>query len=174
MQRTNWYVITGAPCSGKTAVISALEEMGYPVVHEVARAYIDKEIKKGKSIAKIKSDVLLFERHILYKKIEIEKSLSKDATVFLDRGVPDSIGYYILEGLYPDEPIKKSKKARYKKIFFFERLLFEKDAVRSEDDKIAAELDRILKESYQMLRYEIISVPILNVKDRVDFILKHV
>ncbi|MEA1948003.1 MAG: ATP-binding protein [Thermodesulfobacteriota bacterium] len=145
MQRTNWYVITGAPCSGKTAVISALEQLGYPVVHEVARAYIDEELKKGKSIAKIKADVPLFERHILYKKIEIEKSLSKDATVFLDRGVPDSIGYYILEGLYPDEPIKKSKQTRYKKIFFFERLRFEKDAVRSEDDKIAAELDRILK-----------------------------
>jgi len=174
MQKTNWYVITGAPCSGKTAVISALEQLGYPVVHEVARAYIDKELKKGKSIAKIKSDILRFERHILYKKIEIEKSLSKDATVFLDRGVPDSIGYYILEGLYPDEPIKKSKQTRYNKIFFFERLIFEKDAVRSEDDKIAAELDRILKESYQMLRYEIISVPILTVKDRVDFILKHV
>ena len=174
MQRTNWYVITGAPCSGKTAVISALEQLGYPVVHEVARAYIDEELKKGKSIAKIKSDVLLFERHILYKKIEIEKSLSKGATVFLDRAVPDSIGYYILEGLSPDEPIKKSKQTRYKKIFFFERLLFEKDAVRSEDDKIAAELDRILKESYQMLGHEIISVPILTVKDRVDFILKHV
>ncbi|MCK4860007.1 MAG: ATP-binding protein [Candidatus Omnitrophica bacterium] len=174
MQRTNWYVITGAPCSGKTAVISALEQLGYPVVHEVARAYIDEELKKGKSIAKIKADVLLFERHILYKKIEIEKSLSKGATVFLDRAVPDSIGYYILEGLSPDEPIKKSKQTRYKKIFFFERLLFEKDAVRSEDDKIAAELDRILKESYQMLGHEIISVPILTVKDRVDFILKHV
>ncbi|MBW1726234.1 MAG: AAA family ATPase [Deltaproteobacteria bacterium] len=55
MQRTNWYVTTGAPCSGKTAVISALEQLGYPVVHEVARAYIDEELKKGKSIAKIKS-----------------------------------------------------------------------------------------------------------------------
>lgn len=174
MQRTNWYVITGAPCSGKTAVISALEQLGYPVVHEVARAYIDEELKKGKSIAEIKSDILRFERFILYKKIEIERSLSKDTTVFLDRGVPDSIGYYILEGLYPDEPIKKSKQTRYKKIFFFERLLFEKDAVRSEDEKIAAELDRILKQSYQMLEYDIIIVPILTVKDRVAFILKHV
>jgi predicted ATPase len=174
MQRTNWNVITGAPCSGKTAVISALEQLGYPVVHEVARAFINKELKKGKSIAKIKSDILRFERHILYKKIEIEKALSKDATVFLDRGVPDSIGYYILEGLYPDEPIKKSKQTRYKNIFFLERLLFEKDAVRSEDDKIAAQLDRILKESYQNLGYEIVNVPILTVKDRVDFILKHI
>jgi predicted ATPase len=174
MQRTNWHVITGAPCSGKTAVISALEQLGYPVVHEVARAYIDQELKKGNSIAKIKSDILRFERHILYKKIEIEKTLSKDATVFLDRGVPDSIGYYILEGLYPDEPIKKSKQTRYKNIFFFERLFFEKDTVRSEDDKIAAQLDRILKESYQTLGYEIVQVPILTVKDRVDFILKHI
>jgi predicted ATPase len=174
MERTNWHVITGAPCSGKTAVISALEQLGYPVVHEVARAYIDQELKKGNSIAKIKSDILRFERHILYKKIEIEKTLSKDATVFLDRGVPDSIGYYILEGLYPDEPIKKSKQTRYKNIFFFERLFFEKDTVRSEDDKIAAQLDRILKESYQTLGYEIVQVPILTVKDRVDFILKHI
>jgi len=174
MQRTNWYVITGAPCSGKTAVICELEQLGYQVVHEVARAYIDKELKKGKSIARIKADVLPFERHILNKKIEIEKSLSKGATVFLDRAVPDSIGYYILEGLNPDEPIKKSKQIFYKKIFFFERIKFKKDRVRSEDDHIADRLDYFLKESYKMLGYKIIIVPVLTVEDRGDSILKHV
>ena len=172
MKKTNWYVITGAPSSGKTAVISALEQLGYPVVHEVARNYIDKELKKGKSIEQIKAHILSFERHVLYKKLEIEKSLPKDAPVFLDRAVQDSIGYYILEGLPPDEPIKKSKQTLYKKIFLFERLQFEKDGVRSENDKIAAKLDHILKESYQMLGYEIIIVPLLSIDDRVDFILK--
>jgi predicted ATPase len=172
MQETNWYVITGAPSSGKTAVIIALEQLGYPVVHEVARTYIDEELKRGKSIAQIKADILSFERYILYKKIEIEKSLSKDATVFLDRAVPDSIAYYILEGLSPDEPIKKSKRNRYKKIFLFERLRFEKNGVRSENDKIAAKLDHILKESYQMLGCEIINVPLISIDDRVDFIVK--
>jgi predicted ATPase len=173
MQKTNWCVITGAPCSGKTAVISALEQQGFPVVHEVARNYIDEELKKGKSIVQIKADILSFERHILYKKVEIEKSLPKHAPVFLDRGVPDSIGYYILEGLSPDEAIEKSRQTRYKKIFLFERLRFEKDDVRSENDKIAARLNYILKESYKMLRYEIISVPRLPVHDRIDFILKY-
>ena len=172
MRGTNWYVITGAPCSGKTSVLCELEQLGYRVVHEVARAYIDEELQKGKSIAQIKADELSFERYILYKKIEIEKSLSKDATVFLDRAIPDSIGYYILEGLNPDDPIKKSKLAQYKKIFFFERLRFEKDQVRSEDDRIAARLDALLKKSYQMLGYEIIHVPLQSVRDRVDFILK--
>jgi predicted ATPase len=173
MQQTHWHVITGAPCSGKTAVICELERRGYPVVHEAARAYIHEELQKGKTMAQIKGDILAFERHILYQKIEIEQSLSKDATVFLDRAIPDSIGYYLLEGLNPDDPIQKSGLWRYKNIFFFERITFEIDTVRSEDDEIAAALDGLLKKSYQMLGYEIISVPLMTVEDRVDFILKH-
>ena len=174
MQQTNWYVITGAPCSGKTTVIRELEQLGYPVVHEVARAYIDERLQNGETIAQIKADVLSFERHILYKKIAIEQSLLKEDTVFLDRAVPDSIGYYILEGLDPDDPIQKSRLWRYKKIFFFDRIPFEKDPVRSEDDKIASRLDGLLKESYRMLDYEIIFVPLMSVNERVRFILKHV
>jgi len=173
MQQTHWHVITGAPCSGKTAVICELERRGYPVVHEAARAYIHEELQKGKTMAQIKGDILAFERHILYQKIEIEQSLSKNTTVFLDRAIPDSIGYYLLEGLNPDDPIRKSGLWRYKNIFFFERITFEIDTVRSEDDKIAAALDGLLKKSYQMLGYEIISVPLMAVEDRVDFILKH-
>lgn len=174
MQKTNWQVITGAPCSGKTAVIRKLEQLGYPVVHEIARAYIDERLREGETIARIKADVLSFERHILYKKIAIEQSLSREKIVFLDRAVPDSIGYYILEGLDPDDPIQKSRLWRYKKIFFFDRIPFEKDHVRSEDEKIAQKLDGLLKESYRMLDYEIIVVPIMTINERVRFILKHV
>jgi predicted ATPase len=174
MQQTRWHVITGAPCSGKTSVICELERIGYPVVHEVARAYIHENLEKGNTIAQIKADISAFERHILYQKIEIEGSLSKDTTVFLDRAIPDSIGYYLLEGLNPDDPIQKSGLWRYKNVFFFERITFEKDAVRSEDDRIATALDSLLKKSYQMLGYEIISVPLMTVEERIDFILTRI
>ena len=174
MHQTNWHVITGAPCSGKTAVIRELGQLGHLVVHEVARAYIDDRLQHGETIAQIKADILSFERHILYQKIAIEQSLPKEETVFLDRAVPDSIGYYILEGLDPDDPIQKSRLWRYKKIFFLDRIPFEKDPVRSEDDKIASRLDSLLKESYRMLGYEIIFVPLMSLSDRVDFILKNV
>ena len=173
MRSPNWHVITGAPCSGKTAVICELERMGFRVVHEVARAYIDDEMNKGKSLDQIKADVLGFERHILFEKIEIEASLPEKTTIFLDRAIPDSIAYFKIEGLDPAEPVEKSRAARYQKIFFFERLTFEKDAVRSEDDIIAARLDQLLEESYQMLGYEIIHVPLMSVEKRVDFILDH-
>ncbi|MCG6971598.1 MAG: ATP-binding protein [Desulfobacterales bacterium] len=173
MQQTKWQVITGAPCSGKTAVIRELERLGCPVVHEVARRYIDKGLKSGKSLTEIKADILSFERHILYKKIEIERLLPKDKTVYLDRAIPDSIGYYIHEGLDPADPIRKSRFWQYEHIFFFERIPFEMDRVRSEDEKIASELEQLLKESYQMLGYEIVIVPLMPVNRRVNFILEH-
>ena len=146
----------------------------WSLVHEVARAYIDERLQYGETITQIKADILSFERHILYKKIAIERSLLKEETVFLDRGVPDSIGYYILEGLDPYDPIQKSRLWRYKKIFFFDRIPLEKDPVRSEDEKIASRLDGLLKESYRMLGYEIIVVPLMSVNERIRLILQHV
>lgn len=98
-ERTNWYVITGAPCSGKTSVLRGLEQRGFQVVDEVARAFIDSQLARGRTLAEIKADVGSFERHILFEKMRIEKNLSRNRTVFFDRAVPDSIAYFQVEGL---------------------------------------------------------------------------
>jgi len=130
-------------------------------------------LKKGKTIEQIKADELAFERHILYKKIKIEESLPKKEIIFLDRAVPDSIAYFKSAGLNPNEPVKKSKLVRYKKIFLFERLEFEKDRVRSENQLKAAEIELLLEKAYQMLDYDIVYVPVLSIQKRTDFILQH-
>lgn len=173
MRRTHWQVITGAPCSGKTAVICELERRGFRVAHEAARAHIDAELKSGKTLAEIKADPLAFERHILYAKIRREAALPDRETVFLDRAVPDSIAYYRLEGLCPEDPLARSRLVRYQNIFFFERLRLEPDRVRTEDDALAERLDHALKACYRHLGYVLRQVPILSVKDRADFILQH-
>lgn len=172
MRSTNWYVITGAPCSGKTTVICEFERLGYQVVHEAARAYMDAEIKKGKTLARIKAGALAFERHILYKKLEIEAALAENTVIFLDRAVPDSIAYFKSAGLSPDEPMGESRIVRYKKIFLFERLGFEKDTVRRESEPAAQALEQLLTESYQELGYEIVRVPLVSVKARTRFVLE--
>jgi len=172
MRCTNWYVITGAPCSGKTSVIKALEQQGFRVVHEVARAYIDAELGKGKSLEQIKADPDQFENHIFLTKLKIEASLPPNDIVFLDRAVPDSIAYFQLEGLDPGQPVEKSKAVRYKKIFLFERLAFLEDGVRSEDDHLAARLDDLLAAAYRKLNYEIVHVPAISVDKRTAFILE--
>ncbi|UCD80732.1 MAG: ATP-binding protein [Desulfobacterales bacterium] len=172
MRQTNWYVITGAPCSGKTAVINELERRGYRVVHETARAYIDRRLNEGLQLEAIKADERQFEGCILEEKLRIESSLPPNETIFFDRGIPDSIAYFKLAGLDAAEPLSKSNLSRYRMIFFFERLEFLKDRVRSENEKTADRLNSLIQESYRLLEYEIIPVPAFSIEQRVEFILK--
>ena len=171
MRQTNWHIITGAPCSGKTTVIKEIEQRGIRVIHEAARAYIDRQLGRGLRLDQIKANMEQFERHILQAKIRAEDSLTKTETVFFDRGVPDSIAYYNLEGLDPAEPLKLSRRIRYRRIFFFERLHFLKDGVRSEDEMIAARLNALLLKAYEDIGYDIITVPVMPVADRTDLVL---
>jgi predicted ATPase len=172
MRKTRWVVITGAPCSGKTSVVSSLELRGYRVVHEAARAYIGELLKSGKSLQEIKADELTFEKTILYRKLSIEANLPENKTVFLDRGIPDSIAYYLSAGLDPSEPLEKSRGVCYQKIFHFQRLRFQNDRVRAEDEQMAESLDQLLQQSYEMLGYPVVHVPVLTVEQRVAFILE--
>jgi predicted ATPase len=172
VRQTNWHIITGAPCSGKTTVVKKIEQRGFRVVHEVARAYIDRQLGKGLRLDQIKADRQQFERHILHAKIRIEDALPKTEPVFLDRGVPDSIAYYNLEGLDPAEPLKHSRRIRYRRIFFFERFDFLKDGVRFEDQITAARLNDLLLEAYGKIGYDIIMVPVMPVEARTDLVLR--
>lgn len=172
MHQTNWHVITGAPCSGKTSVIKEIERRGIRVIHEVARGYIDRQLGKGLRLEQIKADVLQFERHILQEKIRIEDALTETEPVFFDRGVPDSIAYYHLEGLDPAEPLAYSRRTRYRRVFFFERFDFSQDEVRSEDELLAAKLNGLLLEAYAQIGYDIIRVPVMPVADRTDLVLR--
>ena len=174
MQTAHWHVITGAPCSGKTSVIRELERQGFQVVHEVARASIDRQLSQGQRLVQIKADILRFERHILHAKVKIESSLTKAGPIFFDRGVPDSIAYYVLEGLDPAEPLKHSCKTVYSKIFFFERFELLQDDVRSEDEEIAARLNDLLLDAYKKVGYNVIMVPVMPVMDRVNLVLEAV
>ena len=173
MRVTNWYVITGAPCSGKTSVISRLEQLGYRVIHETARAYINDELNKGRTLDEIKADMFIFESSIFYRKIKIEAALPEKAILFLDRAIPDSVAYFRFAGINPDKPEKESADIRYRKIFLFDRLRIKHDEVRNENEEDSILIDRLIEETYKTLGYEIIRVPVLPLERRVDFILEN-
>jgi predicted ATPase len=48
--QTNWHVITGAPCSGKTTLIDQLANQGFQTVPEAARQYFEQEMASGRTI----------------------------------------------------------------------------------------------------------------------------
>lgn len=173
MRETNWCIITGAPCSGKTTVINILEQLGYPVVHEAARKFIEKAIAAGALPDDIRRDPFAFQNGILEAKLQIERRLSEEDTVFIDRGIPDSIAYFRLSGLDPKTPVAHAHRVRYRRIFFFERLPLVSDAVRNEPPETVARIEILLLAAYRMLGYSIIQVPVLPMAARTDYILAH-
>lgn len=168
----NWYVITGAPSSGKTTIIKLLEKKGYKVLYETARTYIDKELKKGKTIREIRRDEADFQRRIVALKIQYEKKLNPKEITFLDRAIPDTIAYYELIGLPKDKSLEKAvEKSSYKKVFLFEQLEFEKDYARTEPKEKADRLQKLLEKTYRNLPLPVIKVPKMTVEKRLKFIL---
>ncbi len=123
MSETNWYVITGAPSSGKTTLLKELEKIGYRVVHEVARAHIETQMAQGRTLEEIRSDKQSFENRVLNRKIALEAQLPKHEVIVFDRAVPDSIAYFELAGLDTAEAIARSPRNRYRKVFLLDPLL---------------------------------------------------
>ena len=54
--QTNWHVITGASCSGKTTLIDQLAGKGFQTFPEVARQYFAREIAKGRTMDEIREE----------------------------------------------------------------------------------------------------------------------
>jgi predicted ATPase len=174
MSDTNWYVVTGAPSSGKTTVVRELEKLGYRVVHEVARDYIETRMQQGQTLEGIRADKRSFENWILDAKIAIEAELPKDEVIILDRAIPDSIAYFEVAGLDTNVAIQKSPRNRYKKVFLLDQLPYQSDRARIEDTQTAVRLDQGLDQSYTMLGYEIVRVKVMPVRERVKFVVREI
>ncbi len=169
---SNWYVLTGAPSSGKTTTAKILAQRGFKVVPEAARLYIDHEISKGKTIDQIRSDEIEFQHQILKIKIKAEQEIQKEQITFFDRAIPDSLAYYELWRVEADDILKRSlRKCFYKKAFLLKSHAFLKDYARVESEEQAKQLENLLKRSYEKLKIPVVEVPVMTVEERVNFIL---
>ncbi|OGH13338.1 MAG: hypothetical protein A2687_05125 [Candidatus Levybacteria bacterium RIFCSPHIGHO2_01_FULL_38_26] len=170
--KTNWYVITGAPSSGKTTTLKSLENKGYKVFYEWARIYIDQEMKKGKTLKEIRADELKFQKKILKLKADFEKKLDPKKLLFMERGIPDSNAYMKILGFENNKSLKNAlKKCYYKKVFLLELIKYELDYARTESQEEAMIIDSLLEKSYTDLGIEVLRIPKMSVEKRIDFIL---
>ena len=97
----NWYVFTGVPSSGISTLVVALKSYVDGIFPEAARVLIDRNLKKGISVAKTRADEGKFQKKVLRMKIQKETRARKDKTYLFERGIPDSIPYFAISGLEP-------------------------------------------------------------------------
>jgi predicted ATPase len=171
--QTNWHVITGAACSGKTTLIKQLAGEGYQIVPETAREYFEREIARGRTIDEIREDGKAIQLGIFDLQLRVEQGLLPSQANFLDRAVPDSLTFHRIFGINPNEILRECFNFRYASVFILDRLPFlRSQALGPEDDTSSFFLDDWLARDYLTLGYPIVRVPVLSPEERLAFVLE--
>ncbi|MBL0127940.1 MAG: ATP-binding protein [Flavobacteriales bacterium] len=172
---TNWNVITGGPCTGKTTVVEMLSGMGYATTIEHARHYIDSRKEQGRTVDEIRANKRKFQRGILEMQIEEETKLDPNEMVFLDRALPDALAYYQFLGLdYDEDVVEMSARYCYRTAFILARLPLINDYARLEDLESQIRIHNLIIEVYNSFPCPVVHVPVLPPQERVEFILNNI
>jgi predicted ATPase len=169
---TNWHVITGAPCCGKTTLIEQLANKGFRTVPEVARQYFEREMAKGRTIGEIREDRAAFTLFLTDRQLRIEGGLRANDVLFLDRGFPDALAFLRVAGLNPNAFLSECFHHRYASVFVLDRFPAQMDGVRADDDVTRDFLGEWHVRDYCALGYSVVRVPVLPRQERLAFVLE--
>lgn len=173
--KDNFYVLTGAPGSGKTSVLDCLASRGYRVVPEVARQVIKEQFAAKKNAVPNGDQAafcqLTFERSLK----DFKTRLAEMEPVFFDRGIVDTAGFsqLILRPL-TNALLQAIHKYRYHaQVFIFPpwEAIYSPDDERKETFAEAIAFYRALRAAYHAFNYQLIEVPKDTPEARADFIL---
>ncbi|NER11924.1 AAA family ATPase [Leptobacterium flavescens] len=174
---TKKIVITGGPGTGKTSLIDSLEELGYTCLPEISRQVTLQARNEGVEQLFL-TDPLLFSKKLLEgRKDQFFESQTFDRDIiFIDRGLPDVLAYMDFIGdEYPQYFIDICEEHKYDQVFILPpwEAIYTSDSERYENFEQAVRIHDYLEASYRKYGYDLISVPLASIKDRVEFILSH-
>jgi len=170
--QTNWHVITGASCSGKTTLIDQFADKGFKTRPEFARQYFERELAKGRTIDEIREDRVTLTRQLIDSWVRREGGFRANEVTFLDRGLPDGLAHYRYAGLDPNELLSDCFQYRYASVFLLNRLPYQRDGVRTGDDAYADYFESWTLRNYSALGYDVVRVPVLSPEERLAFVLE--
>ena len=168
------YIITGAPGTGKTAIINALKKEGHSCAEEISRTIITQEMASGGDALPWKNLAAFSQQVIALRKAQ-HINAPKGKTYFFDRGIIDVIAYLRHDNLaVNDEILEMVKKFPYNTIVFYTPIweeIYVTDTERKEDILTAKNIEKVLLTTYQSFGYTLVEVPKLSVSERTAFIL---
>ncbi len=169
---TNWHVIAGAPSCGKTTLIDALAAHGFATVPEPARAYMEGEIARGRTIEDIHRDGATLQRTLVGLQSAVEEGLPPRELRFLDGAVPVSLAWYRAFGLDPNEILPMCFRHRYASVVLLDPLPLDVDDIRFDDTALVSFIDRWIARDCNALGYDVVRVPALAPESRLSYVLE--
>jgi predicted ATPase len=173
-----FFVLTGAPGSGKTTLIEALARTGYACSVEAGRPSIKAQLAIGGSALPWREPVAFAELMLSFEIRSHQIAQGERGPVFFDRDVPDVVGYFTLEGVSPPAHVRKAAEIFRSNVRVFvdrrgERSLRRTTNANRISPKPCAPVTR-LSEPMDEHGYEIVEAPRTSVEQRVRFILERV
>lgn len=173
----NYFIITGAPGTGKSTLLRELHSLGHACVDEPARYVLSEQRAKNGAGLPAK-DPLLFIQMMLKKSLESYKN-SKSITgpVFFDRGIPDMIAYAVHFGVDTSTFEKTAREYDYnQRVFVLPpwRAIFVNDNERTLSYERTLEFHDQISFAYKSLNVKLVEVPLADVQSRVKYILTRI
>jgi len=172
-----FFVITGGPGSGKSALIDALQSAGYARSVEAGRGIIQDQVAIGGSALPWNDPALFSEMMLCWEMRSYRLAELEAGPIFFDRGVPDVLGYLRLMNLpAPDYVQKAANLFRYNQRVFIAppwQEIFRQDHERKQDFQEAVRTYDALVATYTELGYTLVEIPCIPVADRVRFLLSN-
>ena len=177
MAKKAYYILTGPPSSGKTALINYFQHLGYTCFDEMARAIIQ-ENKKNNINCFPWNNIKEFSHQVFLRSVDLFVAEPSNSLCFLDRSIVDLVAYLDLAKIKRNPLyIKTIKDISYnKKVFFlpFWDKIYLNDNERIETKQQALLIEKHLLLVYRELGFDLVVVPKLKLEKRADFILKEI
>lgn len=175
------YVIAGAPGSGKSSLVSALQAGGHRVVPKTAEVAIRQGIAEGRTAEELRRDPVAWQLELLQRDYALFESLFRSCAdgaaepVFADTSFVETVVFSRRAGLTLGpraEAWLRAPQRRYGGVFLLAPLCtYEETDVRRETRDLAAEISGEVRAAYERLGYDPVVVPPLPLEERVQFIL---
>jgi predicted ATPase len=170
-----FHVITGGPGSGKTSLIEALARAGYARTVEAGRAIIQDQIAIDGHALPWRDPLAFAELMLAWELRSYGMAESMTGPVFFDRGVTDLVGYLTLVGRpVPAHVSRAAERFRYNRRVFVAPPwpeIYGQDAERKQTPEEAVRTYEALVAAYSSCDYELVSLPLVPVEERVRFVL---
>ncbi len=174
--KNNYYILTGAPGSGKSTLINSLRKKDYICVDEPAREIIaEQKAIKGEGLYN-KNKQLFLQLMLSRTMCRYNQYIDAAKPIVFDRGIPDIIGYAKLFELNPQPCIKASQICKYNnKIFLLPswREIYSNDEDRTMSFDDSVQFGNLIRQAYDDLGYNCIDVPLVSIEERVNFIINN-
>lgn len=172
--RAKSLVLTGGPGAGKTSLLAALQGMGFPALDEAGRAVIQDQQRIGGGALPWVDPGAFAEQMLGWDMRNFRIAEREAGPVFLDRGIPDIIGYLELTGLLVPAHLEKAASVfRYDQVFLLRPWpeIFAQDSERRQTWEEAVRTCEAMERVYARLGYPLTEVPQGTLEQRAAFVI---